>query len=112
MAGQVILSLPGSPCMRCLGFLTQERLAQEAAKYGDIGGRPQVVWGNGVLASTAVGVAIDLFCNWSGSPRRVVYLSYDGNLGYVTPHPTLPYLNPGCQHYPLSDVGPPQYVCL
>jgi hypothetical protein len=113
MAGQVILSMPGSPCMRCLGFLTSERLAQEAAKYGDVGGRPQVVWGNGVLASTAVGVAIDLFCNWSGTRRDVVYLSYDGNSGCVTPHSTLPYLDrDGCDHYPLNDVGPPQYVPL
>jgi hypothetical protein len=113
MAGQVILSMPGSPCMWCLGFLTEERLALEAARYGDVGGRPQVVWANGVLASTAVGIAIDLFCDWTGTLRKVVHLSYDGNSGCVTPHTTLPYVDSRrCSHYPLSDIGPPRYVPL
>jgi molybdopterin-synthase adenylyltransferase len=43
MAGQVILSMPGAPCMFCLGFGNEERLAQEARKYGATGPRPQVV---------------------------------------------------------------------
>jgi hypothetical protein len=107
---KVILSMPGSPCMWCLGFLTEERLALEAARYGDVGGRPQVVWANGVLASTAVGIAIDLFCDWTGTLRKVVHLSYDGNSGCVTPHTTLPYVDSRrCAHYPLSDIGPPRY---
>ena len=44
MSGQVILSMPGGPCMFCLGFLTEEKLGREAAPYGAAGGRPQVVW--------------------------------------------------------------------
>jgi tRNA A37 threonylcarbamoyladenosine dehydratase len=32
MAGQVILSAPGCACMRCLGFITPEKLAKEAQK--------------------------------------------------------------------------------
>ena len=31
MGGQVILSMPGSPCMTCLGFLNEASLAREAA---------------------------------------------------------------------------------
>ena len=42
MVGQVILSMPGGLCMRCLGFITDENLAAEGTKYGDAGGRPQV----------------------------------------------------------------------
>ena len=57
MAGQIILSMPGCACMWCLQFLDEEKLAREAQQYGDAGGRPQVVWPNGVLASTAVGTA-------------------------------------------------------
>jgi hypothetical protein len=111
MAGQIILSMPGYPCMRCLHFLTDERLALEAAKYGDVGGRPQVVWSNGALASTAVGVAMDLFCDWTKQLRDVVYLSYDGNTGYIGPHPMLPLLDlTCCSHYPLNEVGPVRYV--
>jgi len=51
MSGQVILSMPGMPCMFCTGYLTDEKLGREAARYGNTGGRPQVVWANGVLAS-------------------------------------------------------------
>ena len=108
MAGQVILSMPGGPCMFCLGFLSEERLAREAAEYGAAGPRPQVVWSNGVLASTAVGVGIELLTNWTGAPEQPVYLSYDGNTGTVTPHIRLKYLTvTDCPHYPLEEVGDP-----
>ena len=60
ISGQVVLSTPGSPCLRCCGVITDERLTEEAKKYGAAGSRPQVVWPNGVLASTAVGLAVRL----------------------------------------------------
>src|SRR6266568_7663439 len=60
MAGQVILSVPRGPCMKCMHFITDQNLEKEAGRYGDAGVRPQVVWANGVLASVAVGVAVDL----------------------------------------------------
>jgi len=108
MAGQVILSMPGGPCMFCLGFLTEEGLGQEAAEYGTAGPRPQVVWSNGVLASTAVSVCVELLTDWTGPRDRPVYLSYDGNAGTVTPHIRLKYLPAtDCPHYPLADVGDP-----
>jgi molybdopterin-synthase adenylyltransferase len=53
MGGQVILSMPGDLCMTCLGFLNENSLSKEAARYEAAGDRPQVVWSNGVLASTA-----------------------------------------------------------
>ena len=59
ISGQVILSMPGHPCMRCCGFITDERLKQEAERYGAAGARPQVVWPNGVLASTAAAGTVD-----------------------------------------------------
>jgi hypothetical protein len=52
MSGQIILSAPGGPCMLCLHFLTDEKIGREAANYGAAGGRPQVVWGNGVTSAT------------------------------------------------------------
>ena len=64
IAGQVILSSPGHPCLRCCGFITDERLKREAEQYGAAGGRPQVVWPNGVLASTAFGLAVQLLTPW------------------------------------------------
>jgi len=108
MVGQVILSMPGRPCMFCLGFLTEERLAEEARRYGDLGERPQVVWPNGVLASAVVGIAVDLVTGWSGQGDRLVYLSYDGNSGCLGPHKRLEYVEDGaCPHYPISQTGDP-----
>jgi hypothetical protein len=110
MAGQVILSMPGGPCMFCLGFLNDENLAREGAQYGAAGGRPQVVWPNGVLASTAVGVAVNLVTDWTRSLRGPVYLSYRGNDGTVQPHVRLKYYKAGpCPHYPPEQVGDPVF---
>jgi len=69
--------------MRCMGFLTGEKLAEEAARYGKAGARPQVVWPTGVLASTAVGLAMDIVTGWTGRPLPHAYLVYDGNKGTV-----------------------------
>jgi hypothetical protein len=113
MAGQVILSMPGEPCMRCLQFLSESTLAREAARYGAAGHNPQVVWSNGALASTAVGLAVDLLTGWTQRPPGAVYLSYDGNTGTIQPHVRLGFLDrQGCVHFPLAQVGDPVPVLL
>jgi hypothetical protein len=113
MAGQVILSMPGKPCMWCLNFLTEERLALEAAQYGGPGGRPQVVWPNGVLASTAVGLGMELLTGWTAESTRPWYYSYDGNLGTLTPHIRAKFLDgQDCPHFPLSEVGDPVFKTI
>ncbi len=110
ISGQVILSMPGGPCMFCMHFLTEERLGREANNYGALGGRPQVVWSNGVLASTAVGVGIDLLTGWSRSKPGPVYLSYRGNDGTLVPHVRLNHLAAGhCPHYLPQQVGDPVF---
>lgn len=105
LSGQIIASFPGGPCMTCLGFLTENKLSKEAAKYGDAGKNPQVVWANGVVASAAVGIAVDIVTGWSNSLSDVVYLSYEGNLGLLTPHKYLQFVNRPCTHYPTDNVG-------
>lgn len=111
MSGQVILSMPGGPCFTCLGFLNERNLAKEAALYGAAGIKPQVVWANGVLASTAVGIAVDLLTGWTNSLTNVVYLSYDSNQAIVKPHPRIQYLSDvKCSHFPLENVGDPVSV--
>lgn len=112
VSGQVILSMPEAPCMRCHGFLTEEKLAREAAKYGDIGGRPQVVWSNGVLASTAVGIFVDLVTGWSGLRDKKSYIAYDGNSGKMDDHIRLKFSPSHCDHYPLTETGPPVFKKL
>lgn len=113
MVGQLILSLPGGLCMRCLGFLDEEKLSLEASKYGSAGPKPQVVWANGVLASSAIGMAINLLTGWSSSFKMPIYQSYDGNSGTLTPHPKLSYLNcESCSHFPKGEVGYPRFKII
>src|SRR5581483_1341542 len=113
IGGQVILSSPGGPCMRCMGFLTDDRLAQEVALYGNAGHRPQVVWPNGVLASTAVGLAVDLITNWTQRGRSHAYLVYDGNEVIIKESITLRNMkNDPCSHFSASDIGDPILVEL
>ncbi len=100
VTGQIIVSLPGHACMRCMGFLTDEVLAQEAQKYGAVGGKPQVVWPNGVLASTAVGQMISLLCPWHPDFSPSLYLDYDGNRFTVSPNRRLAYIEQAsCDHF-------------
>ncbi len=109
ITGQVILSMPGQPCLKCLGFLTDELLAREAAGYGAAGGKPQVVWPNGVLASSAIGVFIQLATPWHDNHEESVYLEYDGNTRTVTKSNRLLYVDDIiCPHFQTAaDLGDP-----
>jgi molybdopterin-synthase adenylyltransferase len=110
VSGQVILSMPGAPCMRCCGFITDERLEQEAERYGAAGARPQVVWSNGVLASTAVGLLTQILTPWYPNPPAFVFLDYDGNKGTVTRNPRMDLLKDQvCPHHPKDETGDPLF---
>ncbi|MER9674557.1 ThiF family adenylyltransferase [Mesorhizobium sp. M0208] len=106
VAGQVVLSQPGSPCLRCLGIVTENALAEESRNYGAAGGQPQVVWSNGVLASLAVGFVMQLITPWHRQTRVGAFLAYDGNSGLVTESARYKRLSETpCSHYPPSAVG-------
>lgn len=110
VSGQVVLSMPGEPCLRCLQLVTDERLKAEAQRYGDAGSRPQVVWPNGVLASTAVGLVVQLITPWMRDPPRSAYFAYDANLGTITPSDRLSRRRgKPCPHYPAKAVGDPMF---
>ncbi len=106
--GQIILSTPGGPCLRCCGFITEERLAREAEDYGAAGPRPQVVWANGVLASTAVGIAIQLLTPWHRGRQDFVYLEYDGNILSQRDWMT-PLESRQCPHDRVEETGDPAF---
>jgi hypothetical protein len=108
VSGQVILSMPGGPCLQCCGFITDERLREEAELYGAAGNRPQVVWSNGVLASTAMGIVAQLLTPWFRDPPAFVYLEYDGNRGTVSKSAWMASLRDRvCPHYPPDETGDP-----
>lgn len=107
--GQVILSMPGSLCLRCFNFLRPELLELEAQEYGKAGGRPQVIWPNGVLASTAVGILMELKTPWhSGSIEQSVVYDYDGNKHTMALSPRVRALaGATCPHFRSEDLGDP-----
>lgn len=113
MAGQLFVSMPGGPCMRCMGMLRPDFLAREGELYGDAGPDPQVVWANGVLASAAVGIALGVLTGWHGRESETPYYSYDGNEGILVPH--VSWTNQTlseCPHFPADQVGPPRFRAL
>ncbi|WP_370154147.1 ThiF family adenylyltransferase [Ferrovibrio sp.] len=110
VSGQVVLSTPGEPCLRCLQLITDEKLKAEAQRYGAAGSRPQVVWPNGVLASTAVGLVVQLITPWTRDPLRSAYFAYDANLGTIMPSDRLSRRRgKPCPHYPAKAVGDPMF---
>jgi len=109
VAGQVVLSSPGTPCLRCLGVITDSALSDEAAQYGDAGGKPQVVWPNGILASTAVGLLVQLFTPWHGKPVRSAYYAYDANEGTTIVPDRFRRVGKICGHYPTEALGDPRF---
>lgn len=111
LSGQVIVSIPGGPCMQCLQFITEKNLEKETAKYGAAGHNPQVVWANGIVASTAVGIAVNLITGWT-KEKPCIHLSYEGNYGIIAPHPLLKYKPENCTHYPANHVGEPFFRSL
>lgn len=110
IAGQVVLSCPGRSCLRCFGVVTEEALTLEGRNYGAAGGKPQVVWPNGVLASTAVGLVMQLLTPWFEAPMDSVYLEYDGNRGTMAPSHRMKLLvGRACSHYPADERGDPLF---
>lgn len=110
IAGQVLLSVPGGPCLRCLGIVTEDALEDEARNYGAAGGKPQVIWPNGVLASTAVGLFLQLVTPWHHTSLLGECLEYDGNAHTVVASARMRRLRERpCPHRAADDVGDPSF---
>ena len=110
ISGQVVLSMPGFPCLHCCGIITNDRLQVEANQYGAAGARPQVIWSNGVLASTAIGLLTQILTPWYQNPPSFVYLEYDGNKGTVSRSAYMDLLEEHvCPHHPSDETGNPNF---
>lgn len=114
IVGQTVLSTPDHACLRCLGIIDEETLAKEerARQYGDAGPKPQVVWPNGVLASTAVGLAVQLVTPWQGKTSLSAHLEYNGNLGTLAEsgrHKAFVAKRMACTHYKPEELGDPLF---
>lgn len=112
ISGQIALSMPGGHCLWCHGILTEDRLAQEQRKYGAAGGKPQVIWPNGVLASIAVGHAVSLLMPWNTDLPMSSLIEYDGNRHITRPGARLQFLKGvPCPHFKgEGSVGDPFFT--
>lgn len=110
--GQLIVSLPGQPCMRCW-FLTDALLAAERRdrppgydQNPDAPGDPQVVSMNGVLASEACNCVLDLITGYSNGRRGGKFWQYEGRSGRLIPE-ELPPSRPNCPACAEQGYGDP-----
>src|SRR5882762_3868611 len=100
ISGQVALSMPGGSCLRCMGIIVDRKLELEAQAYSAVGGRPQVVWPNGLLTSLAVGFFIQLFAPLRRVLELLLLLEFDGDAQTVSRSNRLLYLAEGaCRHF-------------
>jgi molybdopterin/thiamine biosynthesis adenylyltransferase len=110
ISGQVFLSMPSQPCLRCAGLLTDDLIAEEAKCYGAAGGKPQLIWPNGILASAAVGLFTQLFTPWHSGREGFVYLEYEGNTQALQASPLTQVIGRHtCNHFSMDDVGDPLF---
>lgn len=111
IVGQVVLSSAGWPCLQCMGIVTENNLRAEAAEYGVAGPKAQVIWPNGVLASSAVGLFVQLVAPWHHDSRSFAYLEYNGNDFTLSPSPRAEYaINQPCRHYSTPNYGDPLFA--
>jgi len=110
ISGQIFLSMPGQPCLRCAGILTDDLLAEEARRYGAAGGKPQVIWPNGLLASAAIGFFMQLVTPWHPHHRNFAYLEYDGDNQILQPSPLTELIRrKPCEHFAADELGDPLF---
>ena len=81
------------------------RLEQEAGRYGMAGSRPQVVWPNGVLASLAVGLFVQLVCPWHCAPQLAACCEFDGNRHRVETNRFDYAAELQCTHFRSDELG-------
>ena len=109
ISGQVVVSMPGLPCFRCVGFIRAKDLDEEGRRYGVAGGNPQVVWSNGVLASTAIGVFVQMLAPWCPIRDGSRFIGYDGDAFTLEHDARLTVVSQvQCEHFSsITDLGDP-----
>jgi hypothetical protein len=113
IAGQVIVSIPEEPCFRCTGFVRDSDMAREEGEYGHAGGTPQVIWPNGVLSSTAVGLFMQMMTPWFSNGELPRFLAYDGNgMTIESDSRYARVAGQPCNHYGPHDLGDPFWVAM
>lgn len=102
IGGQVVTSVPGGPCLRCAGVVTDATMAADREEY--VAGAPeqQVISMNGVLASQSVNTALKLLTDYTPNFPSPAVLLYDGLLDGLVADEHVPKV---CPHYPVANAG-------
>jgi molybdopterin-synthase adenylyltransferase len=102
IVGQVAVSSPGCPCLRCMAIISEDHLRDEANHYGDAGPR------HGLLASTAISLFVQLVTPWHPNSTETAYCEYNGNDNILSPSPRTEYVRASpCMHFRNQDLGDP-----
>lgn len=108
ISGQVIVSIPGESCLKCMHFIRDDDIAEEESKYGQAGSAPQVIWSNGVLASTAIGLFVQMFTPWCPQQAGCRFVGYDGDASTLEHDARFDQVSIRvCTHYHNDDLGDP-----
>lgn len=103
--GQVATSLPGRPCLRCMGIVTDARIAADPIEYV-VNASPaqQVVSMNGVLASEAVNIGLEILTSFSSRDPLPLYISYDALTHTFGPSAVFDPTTT-CPHFKIENAG-------
>lgn len=103
IGGQVVTSLPGGKCLRCVEVVTDAGIAADREEY--VIGAPdqQVISMNGLLAAQAVNAVLALLTNYAPEFPVPTVVRYDGLLHQM--RPDAEEAEEGCVHYTLAGSG-------
>lgn len=117
-SGQAILTLPGSPCLRCTPLLSDAVLAQERLeappgydRNPDAPGRAQVISMNGLLASQAITLVLAVVTGYVAGEHIATggWWQYDALEGQLDFSP-LTFRRPGCPGCAEEGHGDPWFM--
>ena len=94
--------MPAQPCVKCMGLPQDELLREEAEKYGNAGSKPQVVWPNAILASSAVGFLMQLMTPWFKNSACSPLLEYGENRQTFKESPSFHTFHRGIRIMPMA----------
>jgi molybdopterin/thiamine biosynthesis adenylyltransferase len=103
IGGQVVTSLPGGRCLRCVEVITDAGIVADREEYTVGAPDQQVISMNGLLASQAVNNALALLTNYATEFQVPTIVRYDGLLHQMRPDPE--EAGKGCAHYTVDGSG-------
>jgi molybdopterin-synthase adenylyltransferase len=103
IGGQVVTSLPGGACLRCVEVITDFGIIADREEYAVGVPDQQVISMNGLLASQAINNALALLTNYATPYAVPTIIRFDGLLYRM--QPDAEEAEEGCSHYTVRSAG-------